>query len=168
MKKVLKSLVCVLMMSVVLGMTVFAAAPLPVETPSELLPEGVRQDQASEAAMARRGNFFARADLIISNEGSGKVGALAKAYMDKNVDWVSISIYLDRYDESNNRWIAVDSYDAEFYAKDYPSGLSSPSVNIVFKKQKKGYYYRLRGAFSASYNGAVEGFSPTTDAILLD
>ena len=59
-------------------------------------------------------------------------------------------------------------YDAEFYKKDFPDGLITPSVDIVFQKQKKGEYYRLRGAFAAYSLGAVEGFSPTTAGIKLE
>ena len=59
-------------------------------------------------------------------------------------------------------------YDAEFYAKDYPEGLNRPSLNVTFKNQDKGYYYRLRGVFAAVYQGNFEGFSPVTDGIWID
>ena len=57
---------------------------------------------------------------------------------------------------------------AEFYAKDYPDGLTDPTVDITFLNQKKGYDYRLRGVFAAVHNGLFEGFSPVTAGIRIE
>lgn len=69
---------------------------------------------------------------------------------------------------AGERWRQVTYYDAEFYAKDYQEGLNRPSLNITFKNQDKGYYYRLRGVFVAVYDGKFEGFSPATDGVWVD
>lgn len=165
-----------LMMSVILVITIamnaFAMPFNPedytsVDKDSELLPDGIKQDQESEYAMFR-GDFFVSADLIITDKGGGNIGALGVAYMQYAVDEVYISIYLDRWDAAEERWKQVSYYDAEFYAKDYPDGLKTPSVDIVFQKQPKGYHYRLRGAFAASSHGKVEAFSPTTSGIKIE
>lgn len=74
---------------------------------------------------------------------------------------------MDRWDADADRWRQVAYYDAEFYAKDYPDGLTDPTLNITFKNQQKGYYYRLRGVFGAIHDGKFEGFSPVTDGILI-
>ena len=79
-----------------------------------------------------------------------------------------ITVYLDQWDAVDERWRQVNYYEAEFYAKDYPDGLSMPTVDITFTNQPRGCYYRLRGSFSVMYNGEYEGFSPVTDGILLD
>lgn len=134
---------------------------------SELLPSGVKQSKVSETARPR-GNFFMSADLTIINKGNGKIGALAVALMAIPVDEAYITVYLDRWDEKEERWRQVKYYEAEFYAKDYPDGLSTPKVDISFVDQPKGYYYRLRGAFGALLNNEYEGFNPVTDGILLD
>lgn len=138
-----------------------------VDEHSELLPKGVSQSKASEHAVFR-GDFFVSADLMMTDKGDGNIGALAVAYMQYPVDEVYISIYLDRLDEESGRWRQVTYYDAEFYKKDFPDGLKTPSVDIVFQKQSKGEYYRLRGVFAAYSFGEVEGFSPTTAGIKLE
>ncbi len=138
-----------------------------VDQISELLPPGVKQSKARETAKPR-GNFFMSADLTVINKGNGKIGALAVALMAVPVDEAYITVYLDRWDEKDERWRQVNYYEAEFYAKDYPDGLSTPKVDISFVDQPKGYYYRLRGAFGALLNNEYEGFNPVTDGILLD
>lgn len=141
--------------------------PKPVSVDSVLLDKNEKYSKVTERALLR-GEFFAGADLIITDEGNGNVGALAIAYLEVPAEEVYISIYLDRYDEEKDLWRQVAYYDAEFYAKDYPDGLNDPSVNITFTNQKKGYYYRLRGAFSAVKDNQFEGFSPVTSGIWID
>ena len=105
---------------------------------------------------------------MISDEGDGNIGAFAVAYMDHSVDEVYISIYLDRWNDEEKRWEQVTYYDAEFYEEDYPEGLTDPTVDITFLNQERDHYYRLRGAFSATYEYEFEGFSPTTAGIWID
>ena len=138
-----------------------------VDEYSELLPKNVDSDRATEQSV-RRGEFFARADLIITDEGDGNIGAFAVAYMDHAVDEVYITIYLDRWNDEEERWQMVTYYDAEFYAEDYPEGLTDPTVDITFLNQERGHYYRLRSAFSAVYDNDYEGFSPTTSGIWIE
>lgn len=138
-----------------------------INEPSELLPKQIKSNRVSENTI-RRGEFFAQADLMISDEGDGNIGAFAVAYMDHAVDEVYISIYLDRWIEEENRWEQVAYYDAEFYAEDYPEGLTDPTVDITFLDQERDHYYRLRSSFSAVYEYEFEGFSPTTAGIWID
>jgi hypothetical protein len=172
MKRKIRFLLSIIIVSSLLCLNAFAMPYNPanytsVDEESELLPKSAKNAIAHESAI-RRGDFFSAADLIITNKGNGDIGGLAKAYMDHAVDEVYITIYLDRWDAEAERWRQVTYYDAEFYAKDYPDGLDDPEVSIVFKGQEKGYYYRLRGVFSAVYNGKFEGFSPVTAGILID
>lgn len=172
MKRLVYTLISSVMAAIFISFNAFAMPynPYDFTSPnklSSLLPPGVKQSKATESAIAR-GNFFARADLVISNNGGGKVGALAIGYMRFPVDETYITIYLDQLDEMEGRWKQVNYYEAEFYAKDYPNGLLTPTVDVSFIKQPKGHYYRLRSAFSAVYNNDSEMFSPITDGILLD
>lgn len=138
-----------------------------VDEVSKLLPPGVKQSRVTESTRTR-GDFFMKADLVIKDDGNGDIGALAVAYTAVPVDEAYITIYLDQWDEVDERWRQVDYYEAEFYASDYPDGLTAPTVNTTFKKQKKGYYYRLRGIFGVMYNNEYEGFTPVTDGILIE
>ena len=79
-----------------------------------------------------------------------------------------VSFYLDRYDEDLERWKQVDYRDFEFTLEKYPEGIDDPSITVTFDNQKKGYYYRIRGAFTASDGVKVEGFGPTTEGIWIE
>ena len=138
-----------------------------VDELSELLPKDIREDVAIESSV-RRGDFFAQAELIITDEGDGNIGALAIAYLDHSVDEVYITIYLDQWNEETEKWQQVAYYDAGFYEKDYPDGLTNPDVNITFLDQERDHYYRLRSVFSAIDGDDYEGFSPTTAGIWID
>lgn len=134
---------------------------------SEKLPKSVKSNKVYVSA-TKRGDFFAASDLNIYDLGNGDVGASAHAYMSAPVDEAYITIYLDYWDEAADRWRQVTYYDAEFYAADYPDGLTEAFVNITFKNQHKGDYYRLRGVFAAVKDNQFEGFSPVTAGILIE
>ena len=172
MKKIRKGIMLLVIMSLFCTSNIYAAPAIhgydtSVEEESDLLPKEVKSDTASETSR-RRGEFFARADLVITDQGNGNIGAMAKAYMDHAVDEVYISIYLDRWIDEEERWEQVTYYDAEFYAEDYPEGLTDPTVDITFLDQERDHYYRLRSSFSAVYEYEYEGFSPTTSGIWID
>lgn len=172
MRKIWISFVSTLIVTAMLTMNAFAMPYNPndytsVNVESEFLPSEIKRSQVTESAK-RRGDFFISADLIIKDNGNGDVGAFAKAYMAVPVDEAYITVYLDRWDKAADRWRQVTYYDAEFYAKDFPEGISDPSIDVTFKDQEKGYYYRVRGVFAAVRGYDFEGFSPTTAGILIE
>ena len=172
MKRLIYTSIATMMILITISLNVFAMPYNPndytsVNEVSALLPSGVKQSKVSKGTVTR-GNFFMGADLVVKNNGDGTVGALAIAYTSTPVDEAYISVYLDQWDETTERWRQVDYYEAEFYSKDYPEGLETPTIDISFINQPRGYYYRLRGVFGVVYNGAFEAFSPTTDGVLLD
>ena len=172
MKKNSVVLFCSLLLSILMSLTVWAG-PFnlddysSVNTPSDLLPKTVRSAYGYDSTKVR-GNFFAEANVLITNQGNGDIGGVATAYLDVPADEAYITIYLDRWDVAGERWRQVTYYDAEFYAEDYQEGLNRPSLNITFKNQDKGYYYRLRGVFVVVYDGEFEGYSPATDGVWVD
>lgn len=168
--KFLLSLIILVMMSN--GVIAFAAPHVPgsetsVDEYSELLPSGVKQSAVTETSNAR-GDMFSSADLIIRDDGNGDVGAFARAYTREPVDEAYITVFLDQWNEERDRWVNIEYYEAEFYAEDYPEGLTTPTVDITFLNQERGYYYRLRGSFSVVKGDLFEGFSPVTDGILIE
>ncbi len=172
MKRIVIAIINIVLITSMLTMNVYAKPYNPsdytsVEEKSALLPKGIKENKVSEHAQLR-GDFFMGADLAISDEGNGDIGAVAIAYMAVPIDESYITVYLDRWDEASDRWRQVAFYDAEFYSKDYPQGLDTPTVNITFKSQERGYYYRLRGVFAAVKDGQFEGFSPVTAGILIE
>lgn len=172
MKKVFYTSVVSLIMVILTAVNAFAMPYNPddytsTNLVSDLLSPGIKQSKATEYPKVR-GDFFARADLTIIDNEDGSIGALAVALTRYPVDEAYITVYLDRWDADAERWRQVNSYEAEFYAKDYPDGLSMPSVDITFTNNTKGYYYRLRAVFAVIYNNEFEGFSPVTNGILIE
>lgn len=158
--------------AIVISMPVLAAphcsgSDTSVNEYSELLPSTIKQSTGTESSVAR-GDMFASADITITDEGGGNIGALAVAYTREPVDEAYITVFLDRWSEEEDRWINIDYYDAEFYAEDYPDGLTTPMVDITFLNQERGYYYRLRSSFSVVKGDIYEGFSPKTAGILIE
>lgn len=170
MKKIGRIITVAMLLMCLFVMNIYAG-PYPADTSvdetSTLLPKEVKRNAVTEKS-TRRGDFFIQADLVITDQGNGNIGAMGKAYMAHAVDEVYISIYLDRWNDEEERWEQVTYYDAEFYAEDYPEGLTDPTVDITFLDQERDCYYRLRGSFSATYEYEFEGFSPTTAGIWID
>ena len=108
------------------------------------------------------------ADVTIRNEGNGNIGAAAHAYLNKPATELYVSLYLDRYDESLKKWKQVDYVDFVYTLEEYPDGIEDPAIDVTFTNQKRGYYYRIRGAFTAGDEEKVEGFGPVTEGIWID
>lgn len=171
MKRLFNTSLISMIIAILMTFNVFAMPYNPgeftsVDEVSQLLPPGVKQSKVTESSIAR-GEFFASADLVVKNNGDGTIGALAIGFARYPIDEAYITIYLDQWDEKDERWKQVNYYEAEFYAADYPNGLTTPTVDVSFTNQPRGYYYRLRGVFGMLYNGKFEGFSPVTDGVLL-
>ena len=172
MKKIMRLAIGVLMAMNVFTATAFAAVPsldyTSINQESKLCDKSVSYSQGTVRSYARRGIFFMAADVIIKDEGNGDIGASAYAYLAKPVTEMYVSLYLDRYDEDLEKWQRVDSVDFEYTLEEYPDGIEDPIINVTFKNQKKGYYYRIRGAFTASDGEKVEGFGPKTEGIWIE
>ena len=143
-----------MVISIVMAINIYAVSFNPneytsVDLESRLLAPTVKQSMVSETAKLR-GDFFMKADLIIKDNGNGDIGAFAKAFMAVPVDEVYITVYLDRWDADTERW------------------RQDPSIDVTFKNQDKGYYYRIRGVLAAVLGGKFEGFSPVTAGILIE
>lgn len=173
MKKVIRLIIGCLVAINIFTMGAFAAIPLPemytsVELKSDLCDKSVSYSIGREQAYARRGTFFESADVAITDKGNGDIGVSAHANLRKPVKEMYISLYLDRYNKDKDIWQQVDYVDFEYTPEDYPDGVDDQSVEVIFKNQKKGYYYRIRGAFSAGDDDWYEGFGPTTDGIWIE
>ena len=87
------------------------------------------------------------------------------------VDELYMNIYLDKFvveEDGKERWENIDMFEFEFYAEDYPEGLTSESVEFTLTGYPTGEYYRLRGSYAAVKDGLLEGFGPVTDGILIE
>lgn len=172
MKKLNYTFMTIMIMMIFMTQNIFAMPMNPIDYTSvnevsELLPQDIKKNRVVERAKAR-GDFFISADLTILDNGGGNIGAFAIALTRYPVDEAYITVYLDKWDAANQKWHQVNSYEAEYLATDYPDGLTTPKVDVTFTNNEKGCYYRLRSVFAVMYQGKLEGFSPTTDGILVD
>lgn len=169
------TIICMIMAITLMNFMTFAAEFNPsnysfpgIET--DILPEEIRESRDYVRAVARRGVFFAAADLIITNN-DGDIDVGAHAYMSEPVDEIYMTIYLERYvidEDGEEDWEYVDEFNFEFYAEDYPEGeLTSESVEFTLTGYPKNEYYRLRGAYAAVKDGLMEGFGPVTEGVYI-
>ena len=135
-----------------------------VNAKSNILSSNIMED-IDIVQKTPRGVFFSAADLKIINE-DGEIGVVGNAYMSTEIDELYMTIYLDRW-ENDDHWDQIDYFEFEFYAEDYPDGLTNELVAFTLTGYPKGYYYRLRGTYAAVKDGVIEGFGPTTDGILI-
>ena len=173
MKKLARLVVCFLVIVNVFVATAFAGIPLPeaytsIDQKSNLCDKNVHYSIDTAQSYARRGRFFASADVAIRDEGNGDIGVPAHANLREPVKEMYISLYLDRYNQEKDAWQQVDYVDFEYTPEDYPDGVDDQSIEITFTNQKRGYYYRVRAAFSAGDDDWYEGLGPTTEGIWIE
>lgn len=169
MKRSLKILFLILTIISITAMPVYAASRDITEfgtinKESDLLPSTVQKSREL-VEKTPRGVFFSAAELQIINE-DGEIGVLGTAYMSTEIDELYMTIYLDRWVDDDH-WEQVDYFEFEFYAEDYPDGLTSELVAFTLTGYPTGHYYRLRGSYAAVKDGVIEGFAPVTDGILI-
>ena len=173
MTKLARLVVCFLVIVNVFVATAFAGIPLPeaytsIDQKSNLCDKNVHYSIDTAQSYARRGRFFASADVAIRDEGNGDIGVSAHANLREPVKEMYISLYLDRYNQEKDAWQQVDYVDFEYTPEDYPDGVDDQSIEITFTNQKRGYYYRVRAAFSAGDDDWYEGLGPTTEGIWIE
>ena len=169
MKKYLNSLMLLLLIFSMNITPVYAAAAVPGGYTSPGVDSNILSSNITEdidiVQKTPRGVFFSAADLKIINE-DGEIGVVGNAYMSTEIDELYMTIYLDRWVDDDH-WEQVDSFDFEFYAEDYPDGLTFELVAFTLTGYPTGHYYRLRGSYAAVKDGVIEGFAPVTDGILI-
>lgn len=122
--------------------TAFAGIPLPeaytsIDQKSNLCDKNVHYSIDTAQSYARRGRFFASADVAIRDEGNGDIGVSAHANLREPVKEMYISLYLDRYNQEKDAWQQVDYVDFEYTPEDYPDGVDDQSIEITFTNQKE-------------------------------
>ena len=173
MRKIARLVIGVLAAVNVCMTTAFAAVPAAsyytsVDQESVLCAKGVKFSTGTEKMLQEEGISFCQQDVTIRTKEMEILGAAAHAYLNKPATELYVSLYLDRYDESLKKWKQVDYVDFVYTLEEYPDGIEDPAIDVTFTNQKRGYYYRIRGAFTAGDEEKVEGFGPTTDGIWID
>lgn len=173
MKKAIVKLISLsLVLTFVFAMTPLAAKGRPniqyiPPADTELLTSGQRYSQNIQRELLK-GSLLSVSFLRIANSGGGKIGILADTVCHVNVDSMYVIIYLDRYDESKDKWLNQKVYQYEFHAKDMPNQqLNSKLISFEETDQPSGHYYRLWAYHDVEKGGAWETHRTGTDGVLI-
>lgn len=170
MKKLLLMLTTVIF-TLGLGMTSFARDQATYErlknqkVESELLDPSVRFSTSENHG--GKSTALATAISEISNEGNGVIGVYAETTMFQSVDWACLTIYLERWNETEQDW----EYCTDFYQEFLPNG-TSPLIYVSLQEyvddEPTGYYYRVRAIHELEYdNGWYEAKVTKTSGIMI-
>lgn len=113
-----------------------------VEEESLLLPVSQRTSN-SKFQPSTRGEAIAMSSLSISNAGGGVIGVVAHTFLHKKIEWGMITIYLDKWDAANEKWVFLEVYEYEF--PDGNGASTALDVELNITDQEAGYYYSVRG-----------------------
>ena len=83
-----------------------------------------------------RGKYMMEGESSITRAGSGRIYAYGSTTANTTVDFVSVIVYVDRYDEDLDVWMQVDAWVED----DIDTYFVSTSKTL---KVDKGYYYRV-------------------------
>ncbi len=132
---------------------------------SELLNPLVRR--STSESQDSRSTALAAAMCEISNEGSGIIGVYAETTMHTPVDWACLTVYLERWNETEQDW----EFCTDFYQEFLPEG-STPLILVKLQEyvddEPTGYYYRVRAIHELEYNdGWYEAKVTKTSGIMI-
>lgn len=84
-----------------------------------------------------RGEYLMDGDSTISKAGVGRIYAYGATTANTTVDFVSVVVYVDQYNEEDDVWEQIDTWTEEATNTYYVSTSKSLKVD-------RGYYYRVR------------------------
>lgn len=109
-----------------------------------------------------RGEHLMEGQSTITKAGIGKIYVYGSTTANHDVDFVSVVIYVDQYDEATETWGQIDSWVVEDYNTYYVSDGKALKVD-------RGYYYRVRCYHIAGNNDQLpyDETVSATDGILV-
>ncbi len=174
MKKIFKLFLLTVIGSLFFGITILAddegwdqnIKSIQFYRKTELLPPDIKHSVGY--GDITRGNYLASSELHISNEGYGSIGILGSTLCHVPVKKIRMAIYLDRWDETQERWIQVDYYNFTYEDKEEKKDLTAVTEAFSVIGLPTGCYYRLR-SFNCvwPFSGGSEMQGPVTDGILI-
>ena len=138
---------------------------------STLPAPGSGAEKERESFMSRCGDTMCSSSAMcsITDTEKGIINIYAETLMFQSVDWAALTIYLEKWDDKNEKWSTVEIFEREFTPADKEDGkLNSVELSISVGTQPAGYYYRIRCIHELEYdNGWYEAKSTKTDGVLL-
>ena len=172
MKKLMKSFLVAMLLSIVMVIPSFAMEWDWESVPghhnqSILLEEGIRSAKDSIYRYGR-GDYLAEGHVEITNmqDGTLRVEALTFAHM--NVDRILHSFFVDVWDEDEEDWRQVASWHVEKTKEEVENEeLYMLSSTVIFTDCEVGRYYRARGLHGVELYDELEACATETNGVLV-
>lgn len=161
------------LLKMILGITLSIACITPAfgqeiyfTNPLKAVSESV---EGSKAVVKQpRGNIISTGILEISNPGNGEIGVYMQTLTHVDIDETTFGIYLDRWLESEQKWLNVADYRFVYNKENSPNdNLTTKAISFNVLGQPSDCYYRLRGVHIVSSDGTREMLSSQTDGLLI-
>lgn len=132
---------------------------------SVLLTDGETTDTATTQDTAR-GQVLASGILQITNNADGTLYVSVDTYSYKVVDKIYQTVFLDKWNESEERWVQVGYWDFERSLEE-EEDLSYYHVGFTVTGCELNCYYRARALHFVQWGDDMEGKSTQTNGVLL-
>lgn len=134
---------------------------------SVLLSETVLTSSDEYRTIAR-GDFLSSGISQISNRQDGSIEIDIDTYAHHNVDRIFHTVFLDQWDEDDQDWYQVNSWNFVKSKEEMPNGeLSMLLTSFTVTGYETGKYYRVRGLHGVEYNDEVEACATETHGVLI-
>lgn len=115
-----------------------------------------------------RGYFLSGGSAEIINEANGNIRINIDTYAHHDVDRIFHTVFLDQWDEEDQDWYQVNSWNFAETKEDTENGkLSDLLTTITVSGYETNKYYRVRGLHGVEYNGEAEACATETDGVLI-
>jgi len=115
-----------------------------------------------------RGDFLSGGATDISNKQDGTLLIGIDTYAHRNVDRIFHTVFLDQWDEDEEDWYQVNSWNFVKSKNEVANGdLSMLLTSFTVSGYEVGKYYRVRGLHGVEYNDEVEATATETNGVLL-
>lgn len=133
---------------------------------SILMPSNVYESRDEYRTVAR-GDFLSAGSTQISNGQDGSIIIDIETYAHHNVDRIFHTVFLDQWDEDDQDWHQVNSWNFTKSKEESDGNLSLLLTTITVTGYETGKYYRVRGLHGVEYNDEVEATATETNGVLL-
>lgn len=135
---------------------------------SSILLSATELSSKDESFSLARGDFLAAGITEIINEQNGNLRINIDTYAHHDVDRIFHTVFLDQWDEEEEDWYQIDTWNFVESKEDTDNGrLSDMLTTITVSGCEVGKYYRVRGLHGVEYNDEIEATATETNGVLL-
>ena len=114
-----------------------------------------------------RGTILSAGILRITNEKDGTLHISVDTAAHKQVDKIYQTVFLEMWDEANEDWVQVGSWDFERSKEEVDNNLTSYHVGFTVSGCEVNRYYRAQAIHLVELGDDLEGKSTKTNGVLL-